>query len=453
MRSLDRSDTQVELQELGSGPFFSPDSDWIGFFAFENLLKVSITGGAPSTIASLDARVLGGSWGGDETIVFATTVGLYRVSAEGGEPELLATPDPENEALYYAWPELLPGGRAVLFTIVPAGSESDSEGIIATLDPESREQTVVLRGGSSVRYSSTGHLIYSSGAQLHAVGFDPITLEVRGDPVPLSVEGVQMVRGVAAGFDLSEDGTLVYIPANAPSALRTLVWFDRDGTEEPLSVPLQRYVYPRISPDGRSVAVGISVGGERNIYLWDFERESLARLTDNPTEDFFAHWSSDGRRVFFSSDRNGPFNIFSRASDGTGQAELLVESPSNQMLTGVTPGGERLIVAQVRQGASDFDLVSLTLQEPFQARTLLSTVYREQNAAISPEGNWIAYQSDSSGQFEVYVGPFPDVERERWRISTEGGRFPSWAPSDDELFFGALTGEMMAAAVTLTPSF
>ena len=453
VRSLDDSDTQVELQQEGNQPFFSPDGEWIGFFRFETLSRISISGGAPSTIASLNARVLGGSWGSDEMIVFATTLGLYRVSAEGGEPELLAAPDPENGELYYAWPQVLPGNRSVLFTIVPQGSESDAEAIVATLDIESREQSVVLRGGSGGRYASTGHLVYSAGGQLHAVGFDVGALEVRGEPVPLSIEDVQMIRGVAADFDLSSNGTLVYIPANAPSALRTLVWVDRDGSVEQVPVPPARYVYPRISRNGGRVAVDVNVAGERDVYIWDFERESMSRLTNSPTEDFFGHWSADDRHVFFSSNRNGTINIFSRASDGSGQAELLFETASTQFLVGLTPDGDRLLVGQVRQGASDLDLAAMRLQDPVRVEILLSTEYREMNPDVSPDGNWLAYQSDASGQFEVYVGAFPDVERERRQISTAGGRFPAWAPSGEELFYRAPTGEMMAAAVRLAPDF
>ncbi len=453
VRSLDESDTQVELQPNGAQPFFSPDGEWIGFFEFETLSRISITGGAPSTIASLNARVLGGSWGNDGIIVFATTLGLYRVSDEGGEPELLAAPDPQAGELYYAWPQVLPGGRALLFTIVTQGSESDAEAIVATLDIESREQSVLLRGGSGGRYASTGHLVYSAGARLHAVGFDVGALEVRGEPVPLSIEDVQMIRGVAADFDVSADGTLVYIPADAPSALRTLVWVDRDGREEQVSVPPLRYVYPRISRDGGQVAVDVNVAGERDIHIWDFERGSMSRLTNSPTEDFLAHWSVDGRRVFFNSNRNGTISIFSRASDGSGQAELLFETASTQFLVGLTPDGDRLLVGQVRQGASDLDIVSMTLQEPVRVETLLSTEYREMNPDVSPDGNWLAYQSDASGQFEVYVGAFPDVARERRIISTDGGADPLWAPSGDELFYRAPTGEMMAAAVRLTPDF
>ena len=450
---MSESDTGVELRPNGNQPFFSPDGEWIGFFEFETLSRISITGGAPSTIASLNARVLGGSWGSDEIIVFATTLGLYRVSAEGGEPELLAAPDSQDGELYYACPQVLPGDGAVLFTIVPQGAESDAEAIIATLDVESREQSIVLRGGSGGRYASTGHLVYSAGAQLHAVAFDVGTLQARGEPVALSIEDVQMIRGVVADFDVSADGTLVFIPADATSALRTLVWVDRDGREEQVSVPPLRYVYPRISRDGGRVAVDVNIAGERDIHIWDFERESMSRLTNDPTEDFLAHWSVDDRRVFFNSNRNGTMSIFSCASDGSGQAELLFETASTQFVVGLTPGGDRLLVGQVRQGASNLDLAAMRLQDPVRVEILLSAEYRESNPDVSPDGNWLAYQSDASGQFEVYVGAFPDVERERRQISTEGGAFPLWAPSGDELFYRAPTGGLIAAAVRLTPDF
>jgi len=453
LRSLDRSDISVELPGGGSGPFFSPNGEWIGFFQFETLRRVSITGGAASTVATIDGRSLGASWGSNDTIVYATTLGLYRVSAEGGEPpELLAAPNTQDGEQFYGWPDVLPGGRAVLFTIVPQGSESDAEAIIAVLDMASREITILLRGGGGARYASTGHLIYSNGGRLHAVAFDSSARELRSESVPLSIEGVQLIRGAVADFDVSADGTLVYVPADAP--LRTLVWVDRNGTVEPLGVPPQGYVYPRISRDGSKVLVDFFLDGRRDIYTWDIGRKNLSRLTTNPTEDLFAHWSLDGQRVFFSSDRDGTISIFSRAADGTGQAILFFETESNQMLAGLTPDGERLLAAQVRQGASDLDIVSLTLEAPVQVETLLSTPYRENNPALSPDGLWLAYQSDASGQVEVYVGPFPDLgSGERRKISNDGGQHPLWAPSGDELFFRATTGELMTVAVELTPDF
>ena len=456
VRSLDQSDVSVELQANGSAPFFSPDGEWIGFLrgVTANLMRISITGGNASPVAAVDARLLGASWGTDEHIVFATTLGLHRVRADGGEPELLAAPDPRDGELYYAWPEILPGAQAVLFTIIADGSASDAEAAIAVLDLDTGEQTVLLRGGSSPRYVETGHLIFSAGARLHAVAFDANAVAVRGEPVALSIEGIALARGTGGDFDVSRNGTLVYRPTPAAvGSARTLVWVDRDGREEAVSAPPRRYTYPRVSPDGTRVVVDIG-GPNRDLYIWDFRRETLSRLTDDPGEDFFGHWSLDGRRVFFTSQRTGALNIFSRAADGAGQADHFFESATTQMLMGFSPDGDRrMLVAQRREGAGDLDIVSLTVQDPVQSETLLSTTYAEGDAAVSSDGNWIAYKSDVSGQDEVYVGPFPDVARNRWRVSVDGGRGPLWSPNSDELFYRSLEGDMMVARVELTPNF
>jgi serine/threonine-protein kinase len=455
VRSLARSDAPVELQPGATHPFFSPDGQSIGYLLFGELLRVPITGGDPFSLAAVeDSRALGGSWGTEGTIAFATTGGLYRVPDDGGEPELLASPDSARGEQLFAWPEFLPGERALLFTIIPRGSESDAGATLAALDLESREQTILLQGGSGARYAPTGHLIYSAEGRLHAVGFDAESLELIAEPVPLPVDGLQMVRGAAADFDVSSDGTLVYVPSSAPASMRTLAWIDRQGREEPIAAPPRRYTYPDISPDGSRVAIDLSEGLQRDVYIWDFGRESLSRLTDDSGEDTFPHWSPDGQRVFFSSNRGGTFNIYSRTADGTGTAELVLDSPSTQFLVGLTPEGDRLLAAQ--SGADrgrDFDVVAVTLEDPAQTEILLSTNYTEWSHAISPDGDWLAYSSDASGQFEVYVGPFPNVGDQRWQISIDGGDHPLWSPAGDELFFRRPSGELMVAEVRLAPSF
>ena len=448
VRSMDQSGTPRELHPTGRGPFFSPDGDWVGFFD-GGLWRTPTRGGAASFVTEIGAtRDLGASWGADDTIVFATTLGLYRVSAEGGEPELLAAPQSERGELFYSLPDVLPNGKVALFTIVSEGTPRGAQ--IAALDLGTGEQTIVLHGGSSARYATTGHLVYVEGARLHAVAFDSNTLEVRGEPVPLLAEA-------GANFDVSQTGTLAYVPAReALTSGSVLVWVDRGGRVEPLSAPPGGYSYPRVSRDGTKIAVALYTAGVRNIHIWDLERSNMSRLTDPPSEELFPEWSADGRRVFFASNRrNGLMNVFSRMADGTGQAELLLESRSGLWPMGLTPDGRQLLVLRTEGGAGDTgrDMMMLTVDEPIQAETLLATEYGEMNGAISPDGEWLAYESDASGRLEVYVGPFPDVDRQRWKISIDGGRFPLWATEGDALFYVSGTGAMMAATVELTPSF
>ena len=295
IRSLERSDT-VSL-DAGGSPFFSADSQWVAFFSgvSGDLERVPVAGGSPSLVTPGSVRQLGGSWGADDTIVFANNVGLFRVPAEGGEPELLVRPAPERGELFYAWPEILPGDRAALFTIVP---EEPAAGFdIAVIDLETLEIRILLRGGSAAHYASTGHLIYADEGRLQAVPFDSGSLEVAGAPTTLGVEALASARDGGAQFDISATGTLVYVPPE-PEGTSSFVWVDREGREEEVGAPARPYIYPRISPDGTRVAVDV---GDRNrdIYIWDFERENMTRLTDHPTEDLFAVWSRDSQRIFF----------------------------------------------------------------------------------------------------------------------------------------------------------
>jgi len=461
VRSLDRTDASSELVLNGAKqPFFSPDGTWIGYFvaAGANLWKIPATGGAPRPIASGAARSMGASWGTDGTIVFATTVGLYRVSAEGGDAELLAAPDVELGELYYAYPQILPGGRAALFTLVPDEGGTDTGSSIVVLDLETLERSIVLRGGGGARYVPSGHLVFSAEGRLNAVAFDPRTRAVRGDPVPLDIDGVAMARGPVADFDVSEDGTLVYAPVASP-ARRILVWIGADGTEEPLAVPPLRYIYPRISPDGSRIAVDAwrdepGSGANRDLFLWDIRRESLTRLTRDPAEDLSGEWSPDGSTIYFSSNRTGAFNVFARAADGTGEAVLVRESATSQWVNGPVLDGDRLLVAQVRDGAADFDMVSFSARAPDVVDTLLSTESWEESMALSPDGRWLAYQSTSPGvSLEVFVGPYPNVAGRRWQISTDGGAHPLWSRDGTRLFYRAPTGDIMAVAVETSPDF
>ncbi len=284
--------------------------------------------------------------------------------------------------------------------------------------------------------------------------FDLDTLEVMGDPVTLTEAAVAVKRAGGAEFDLSMAGTLVYLPARS-EGIYTLVWVDREGREEALGAPALGYIYPRISPDGTRLAVDMRRGGNRDIYIWDFERENMTRLTNHPTEDLFAVWSRDAQRIFFSSNRNGIFNVFSRAADGAGPAELILESPRVHMLNSLTPDGSRLVIAEEvsATGGDGFDIVALTVGEPRTIEPVLATTYTEYGGEVSPDGNWLAYQSDDNGQMEVWVRPFADVNRRRIKISVTGGLQPMWGPDGNELFYRNLAGDMMAVPVQFLPDF
>jgi eukaryotic-like serine/threonine-protein kinase len=438
----------VAIEVRATNPFFSPNGEWVGFFAdATGLSKVSVLGGTPVSIVTTTDRPGGGTWRADGTIVFATSEGLYQVSENGGEPRRLARPEPARKERHYAWPQFMPDGRSVLFTMVP--EESIDGAHIAALDLETLEARVVVKGGSAARDAATGHLVYASGQTLKAIAFDPDAHETRGDPVSFQdIEIATTPDNGAAEFAVSETGTLLFIAANVPGQLqRELAWVDRQGKKEPLALAPGRYTNPRISPDGTRVALDIP-GANRDIWIWNLQRPSLTKLSGGPAEDLLPVWSRDGRRVFFASDRTGNFDVYSRAADGASNEKVEFAGPGSQMTTSFSPDGTRLLLTE------DFkNLNMLNLARPDRLEPLLDSEFTEILGQVSPDGKWIAYESNESGnQFEIFLRPFPDVKGRREKVSLEGGRFPLWAPKGGELFYVDLLGGMMAASVKLSPS-
>ena len=446
VRALD----ELEATRLGGigrtprEPFFSPDGNWIGYFTGGILKKVSVLGGPPVTVCELPAGQgtgpRGASWGLEDSIVFATAgpTGLLRVPAAGGEPEELTTPDPGANHL---WPEILHGREAVLFTII-SGSVDSAQ--IAVLSLATGDVKILLPGGSNPRYTPTGHIVYGVGGTLRAVGFDIERLEVTSDPVPV-LEDVLTKGTGAANFGVSKSGSLVYMAGAAAINRRTLVWVDREGRETALPAEPREYFYPRISPDGTRLAIDVR-DQQRDIWTWDFARETLTRLTFDPARDIYPAWTPDGLRIAFGSGRDGSTSLFWKAADGTGAVERLNPSGDAQRPHTFSPDGTMLVFREVSI-ANESDLGVLSMDADGASEPLLTTEFDETNPGISPDGLWLAYQSDESGQYEVYVRPFPDVDEGRWQISRGGGTSPLWAPNGGELFFLSLRGQLTAVPV------
>jgi eukaryotic-like serine/threonine-protein kinase len=443
-----REPAPVIVEMNTSNPFFSPNGDWLGFFRSNGLMKVPTAGGTPQQIAVITERNAGATWGRDGTIVFATTEGLYRVAENGGEPELLRRPDRLRNERLYAWPEFMPDGQFVLFTVISQASTDGAQ--IAVLNLRTRESKIVLKGATAARYAASGHLLSVSGQSLNAIGFDPKTLETRGETIAVPGIAIATARdNGAAEFAVSATGTLLYVAPRAPVA-RTVSWVDRYGVREPLSLeqlPPGLYNYPRISPDGTRVALDIGGSGNpRDIWIWNLGRQSLTRLTTASTEDILPLWSPDSRRVFFASDRAGNFDIYSQAADAS-EARVEFAGEGSQFPNSFTPDGARVIVYENFR-----DLGVLDLAQPDRIEPLLHGEFNDVLGEVSPDGQWIAYESDESGQIEIYLRPFPDVGARREKISIDGGRYPRWSQQGSgELFYVGLDGGMMAASVQLSP--
>ena len=459
LRRLDELDARpVSGTQLAvSTPVFSPDGQWIAYYAGSALHKIPVTGGAPVTLCAA-TNPFGMSWTGD-TIVFGQGgAGILAVPAAGGDPAVWVKTAPGEVA---DSPQLLPGGDALMFSVTTTGGNArwDSADVVV-MSRATGERKVLLRGGSAPRYVSTGHILYAVGANLMAVPFDLDGLEVTGGPVPV-LEGIRRAsvpaaNTGAANVAIAGDGTLIYVPAtSAAAALRNLVWVDRDGREEPIGAPARAYAFPRLSPDGTRVALQTG-DAENDIWIWEFARQTLTRLTFDAGTDRNPVWTPDGRRIAFGSTRAGVFNLFWQPADGTGNAERLLESPSQQDPRVFTPDGAAVVYRETT-AESGYDLHLLTLPtEPGakpQTRPLAQSRFIEDGPDFSPDGRWLAYASDESGQGEVYVRPFPNVEAGRWQVSTQGGTHPIWARNGRELFYSTPSGALVVVPVQTEGGF
>jgi eukaryotic-like serine/threonine-protein kinase len=448
-RALDRNDSvALAGTEGGTQPFVSPDGEWIAFFADGKLKKVPTRGGAVASLC--EARYpMGGSWGDDGTIVFAADLGgLSRVSSQGGTPELLTHPDPAVGELAHWWPEVLPGGDAVVFTVWPTAGLEEARLAIAPVHTKNAMPRLLVKGASYGRYSPTRHLVFTRRSRLMAVGFDSRRGEVRGEPVAL-FDGVSVdwCTG-AAEFSFSRTGTLAYVAGTHEVPAHTLVLFDADGRERALPTPTRPFMNLDPAPDGRRVAVTIHEGIGSDVWVADVSRGELTRLT------FEAHnieptFTPDGKRVTFASSRTGPFNLFWVPADGTGAPERLLESAQSQYPDSWSPDGRTLAFTTLtRETGADIWMLSMDSR---QARPFLRTSFDEEASAFSPDGRFLAYASNETNRWEVFVRPFP-AGGPKHSISSNGGHSPSWSADGRELYFRDDEG-LWSVPIETVPTF
>ena len=431
----------------------SPDGESVGFFADGALKKVSLAGGPAVTLCDAPGLRLGASWGPDDTIVFASSgaPGLMKVSAAGGVAEPVTTVDADQGEVGHWWPDVLPDGNAVLFTV---WSTSLDDARIAVQSLDTGEQRMLV-DGTNPRYAATGHIIFARDGSLWAVPFDVDALEVTGPVTPV-LEGVLTHEGGLALFALAGDGSLAYVPGTVGATLEgTLVWVSRDGREvEPIAgEPLEFPRNLRLSPDGRRLALTIGPINEGDLWVYDLEGRPPTPLTFEG-HNLYPVWMPDGTRVAFQSDRAGVPNLFSMPADGsTLDPEPLLTAPNPQVPVSWSPDGQELIFLELRP-ETGFDILALPIEG--EARVVVGTEYDEHGAALSPDGRWLAYVSDVTGGLEVWVLPYPGPGAPI-RISPNGGVEPVWARDGRELFYveveGIVDGKMMAVAVETEPEF
>ena len=433
-------------------PFFSPDGHCVAFFSRSSLQKVAVAGGPPMTVCEFSGQPLGATWGDDNVIVFALAGpggGLWRVSGDGGKAALLAAPDTVDVDSSYGLPSALPRGRGVLFTIQRQGASQ-----VAALDLTTGTRQVLIDAASDAQYVPTGHLVFVAGGSLHAVRFDLDRLLVRGEPVPLG-DDVLVKQGGAADYALTRNGTLVYVTAESGRPPpRSLVWVDRKGREEPLDMPQRSYGPGRISPDGRRVAIGIKDSGNADVWTFDLAGGTLKRLTLLPGTNGLPVWTADGREIVFSMhDSKGVLNLYRLAADGSSGYEPITSSSNPQWPTSITPDGTRVIGFDLA-GRAPSGVTVVPFSGDSGGHQAIKSLFEGSFAESSPNGRYLAYESEESGRTEVYVRAFPDVHNGPWQISTSGGSRPTWRRDGRELFYLDAANAMHVVRVdTSGPTF
>jgi Tol biopolymer transport system component/predicted Ser/Thr protein kinase len=439
-------------------PFFSPDGQWVAFFADNKLKKVSAEGGAAIALCDATPNARGGSWSEDGNIIVAlANFGpLSRIPSAGGAatPVTFLTPG----EVTHRWPQTLPGGKAVLFSANNAATEFDGANIEVVSLGDRRRKTLV-RGGTYGHYLPSGHLVYINRGTLFAVPFDLDRLEIRGTSSPVLQEVEYNVEEGYAQLDFSKapsgHGTLVYRNGGAQRAgLVTVQWLDGAGKTQPLLARPDAYLYPRLSPDGQRLALSTTdrLGGNLadNVWIYDWQRDALTRLTFGGRSNGAPVWSPDGRYIAFRKLAEG---MFWTRSDGAGKPQPLTQSKNVQIPYSFTPDGKRLAF-QERTSSTGIDLWTVPLESDrtgLRAGTpevFLQTPFNERNPSFSSDGQWLAYASDESGEYQVYVRAFPD-KGGRWQISNGGGLYPVFSRSGRELFFRTEDNRIMMAAYTV----
>ncbi|HLJ13462.1 MAG TPA: protein kinase [Bryobacteraceae bacterium] len=418
--------------ENASDPFFSADGQWIGFAASGSLKKVSIQGGAPVTLCDVEVA-RGGWWGDDGTIVFSSaTAGLARVPANGGVPHFITRPSDKGESTH-RYPQLLPGGDAVLFTGLASNGRFDDANI-EVLFLKTGETRVVQRGGYFGRFLPSGHLIFVHRGSLFAVPFDLSRYSTRGIPVPV-VEDIAANPNAGGGeLDFSATGTLVYLSGKASAGEGAAYWLDADGKKEPL-VSAPNLASPRFSPDGKRLA--FSSGG---ISVYNLASAAVTPITKDRNENHqYPVWTPDGSHVVFSAIDG----IWWIRSDGSGEAQFLYRPKNgNAIPWSFSPDGRHLAFSQPGAAGSDLWTLPVDTSDPDHPKAGIPELFLAKDGnhvepAFSPDGKWLAYSSTERGVFHVFVRPFPESAQRggQAQISTGQGRVPVWSRAAKEIFY------------------
>ena len=449
-RPLDSLDISrlTDMKRFGT-IVFSPDGKWIAWRddPSTELRKIGAGGGAPVTLTTTD-MFSRGDWGTDKYIYFTERypAAISRIPENGGEKEPVTKLDAARQEFVHKHAQILPGGRAIIFTVVSAGMESYDDASVELHVLGTKQRKVLVQGGFCARYSPSGHVVYARAGSLYAVPFDIGRFEVTGPSIKVA-DGVLMSTNVgSAYFDVSPKGALAYAAGVAEGGKRTLVWVDRQGKAEPLALPQRSYLFPRISPDQKTLAVEIE-GPTHNLYIYDFARTVMTKMTT----DGLSHapvWTPDGKQLCYRSWKAGTMTMWRMPADRSGPEERLTSIGAWQSPVSVSPDGRYLAF---NQGMMPPAVFVLSLDGSGKPQPLVKSSFSEASAKFSPDGKWVAYCSNESGKPEVFVRPWPGPGP-KIQISSEGGTDPLWTRKGDEIFYRN-ADKMMVVAVSLAGGF
>ena len=446
VRALDALEARSVPGTEGSGrPFWSADSRYLGFFAEGKLKKVAVAGGPPQSICDAP-RGADGTWGPDGTILFdgAARDPIWKVPAAGGVAQPLVSPAKDSTAANVGWPDFLPDGQRFLYVEI-GGPGAEQALMVGSLDASAPKRLLVT--GSRVQYAP-GFLLYVREQTLVAHPFDADALEFTGEPIPVG-EGLGVDAVGLASFSVSRTGVLAFRAGQGRG--HQFIWVDRAGKETPVMEASGQFRDASLSPDGnRLVFESVSTEGP-DLWIRDLARGVSSRFTFDPRPDLNPLWSPDGRRIVYTSRNEGVGNLYVKDASGAREAELLLETPNEKLATDWTRDGSHLVFAS-RTTDMGWDLWALPMtgeRKPFQ---LVRTRFNDLFATVSPNGKYLAYFSDESGELEVYVQEFPEPQN-KWQISASGGRAPFWSADGRELYFRDALNSIMVVAVETGDAF
>jgi eukaryotic-like serine/threonine-protein kinase len=431
LRKLDTFEsTPIVGAEEGMTPFFSPNGEWLGFITRDSQLKKVLLRGGSSPVADM-AGPIGGSWAEDDTIYFVKsfTSGIYAVPAAGGQPRQITRTGTTPTDRAHMWPNVLPGASGIVFTVWTGRSFNEAR--IEGLSFKTGRRRVLIEGGADARYVANGYLAYAHNGTLFVVRFDPEQLEVKSAPVPIAEGVMSGASNGDAAYAVSKNGTLAFEPGSLTSFQYNLVWMDRSGKAATITQEVRPYAFPAISPDGKRIALTLQ-SSTFDVWVYELVRDTLSKVTFG-SDDYRPRWSPDGKMLAYDSSKSGQQQVYVKHDIGHGSDEVVTDGPENKELYDWTGDGREVLFGRQNK-ESGWDIYAASIQGGHKARLLVEAPFNQTDARVSPDGKWLAYVSDESGQNEVFVQALNDPGT-RLQISRDTGSDPRWARSGKELLY------------------